>query len=61
MPKFFKHKKTGEIISEETYKERTLEAVETNTLDMAQTGMDLNSDINENYEDYDPYRSDNEK
>lgn len=61
MSKFFKHKKTGEIISEDTYKERMLELVETNTLDMAQTGMDLTSDINENYEDYDPYNSENKK
>ncbi|MFC4772013.1 hypothetical protein [Enterococcus hermanniensis] len=55
MHDFFKHKKTGKVITKDEYINQRLENVETNALDMAKTGMDLNADVFGKQEDYDPY------
>lgn len=55
MHKFFRHKKTGKIITSDEYENKALENVETNTLDMAETGMDLDTDVFGVQGDYEPY------
>ena len=55
MHKFFRHKKTGKVITRDEYENKALENVETNTLDMAETGMDLNTDVFGVQGDYEPY------
>ncbi|MGX7149028.1 hypothetical protein [Enterococcus ureasiticus] len=55
MHNFFKHKKTGKIITRDEYMNQVKDNVETNALDMAETGMDLNSDVFGVKGDYEPY------
>ena len=60
MPKFFKNKKTGHVITEDQYKEQLLEQTETSSWDMANAGMGLLEDTAvkgdmEDYEEYVPY------
>ena len=61
MHNFFKHKKTGKVITKDEYMNQRLENIETNTLDIAKTGMDLNADVFGKQEDYEPYDIENEK
>ena len=61
MYKFFKHKKSGRIITNDEYMSETLENVETNSLDMAKTGMDLNTDVFGSKDDYEPYEDETAK
>ncbi|MHC5375685.1 hypothetical protein ACYSNU_18140 [Enterococcus sp. LJL120] len=69
MPRFFRHKKTGKVISEEEYKAQLLENTEVDTLDKAMTGMDALDDTNndtqadvfEDYGDYEEYFEEDNK
>lgn len=69
MPRFFRHKKTGKVISEEEHKAQLLENTEVDTLDKAMTGMDALDDANndtqadgfEDYGDYEEYFEEDNK
>ena len=56
MTKYFKHKKTGKVISEEQYKAQLIEEMTANSQSMSYSGMDiLDNPIEGDLDEYEEY------
>lgn len=63
MPKFYRNVKTGQVISEDQYRERLLENSKASSWDMANAGMGLADDlsVNQNVDEYEEYVPEEER